>query len=174
MVLAHQVEGHNRIARAALQTREALCQEAELRRELNERAGARWPSTDRRIKSAGEPLVEYLLMGGEAGLTDRVEGTSGFATMVARRGPFDRRGRSLREFDLTTRLFKYPCSYLVYTEAFDALPGGVRNYVLRRVWEVLTGKDRSAAFAHLTAADRTMVLDILRYTKHGLPDYWRE
>ena len=73
---------------------------------------------------------------------------------------------------MTTRLFKYPCSYLIYSDAFDHLPAPVREYVYKRLWEVLTGKDRSAAFAHLTAADRAAILQILRETKSGLPPYW--
>ena len=78
-----------------------------------------------------------------------VAGTSDFAKEFAERGPFDKRGRSLRQFDLSTRLFKYPCSYLVYSKVFAALPKEVKDYVLRRLHEVLTGKDTSEAFAHL-------------------------
>ena len=67
--------------------------------------------------------MKYLLFCGEAKLTDPVAGTSDFAEEFAARGPFDEKGRSLREFDLTTRLFKYPCSYLIYSKAFDATAG---------------------------------------------------
>jgi hypothetical protein len=37
---------------------------------------------------------------------------------------------------------------------------------------VLTDKDTSEAFAHLTVADRKAVLEILRATLPDLPDYW--
>jgi hypothetical protein len=174
MVLEHQVECHNRIARASILTRQALHHEETLNRELNEPPGKRWDSTTRRIESAGEPLVQYLLYSGEARLTDPVAGTSDFAKEFAARGPFDKQGRSLRQFDLKTRLFKYPCSYLVYSKAFAELPGPVKEYVLRRMYEVLTGKDTSEPFAHLTAADRKEILEILRETLPDLPGYWRE
>ncbi len=173
MTLEHQTEGHNRLTRANLLTRVALHEEAELNKALCRPADYRSESTTSRIRSAGEPLVKYLLFSGEAKLTDRVEGTSGFAREFAARGPFDRQGRSLREFDLEHRLFKYPCSYLIYSRSFDGLPGPVHDYVLRRLFDVLSGKDTGADFAHLSAADRQAILEILRDTKPDLPDYWR-
>jgi hypothetical protein len=173
LTLEHQAECHNRIARAGILTRQALFHEATLNRELKEPAGKRWDSTARRIDSAGEPLVQYLLFCGEAKLTDPVAGTSDFAKEFAGRGPFDKQGRSLREFDLRTRLFRYPCSYLVYSKAFATLPAPVKDYVLRRLYEVLSGKDTSAPFAHLSAGDRRAVLEILRDTLPDLPAYWK-
>jgi hypothetical protein len=173
MVLEQQAEGHNRLTRANLLTRVALHEEAELNKALGRPADYRSESTTSRIKNAGEPLVKYLLFSGEAKLTDRVAGTSGFAAEFAARGPRDRQGRSLREFDLERRLFKYPLSYLIYSRSFDALPAPVKDYVWRRLWEVLSGEDTSADFAHLTATDRRAILEILRDTKPGLPDNWR-
>jgi hypothetical protein len=168
MVLEHQCEGHNRIARANVLTRQALHYEATLNRELKEPADKRWDSTTRRVQSACEPLVEYLLFSGEAPLTDPVAGTSGFAEEFAKRGPFDKKGRSLREFDLKTRLFKYPGSYLVYSKAFAGLPKEAKEYVFRRLHEVLSGGDTSKPFAHLSPSDRTAVLEILRDTVPGI------
>ena len=109
-----------------------------------------------------------------AELTSRVQGTSGFAREFAQRGPRDRQGRSLRDFDLETRLFKFRCSYLIYSPAFRALPGEARNYVLRRMGEVLSGQDDSKKFAHLSAEERQAILEILRDTLPDLPDSWKE
>jgi hypothetical protein len=58
----------------------------------------------------------------EAPLTQPVSGTSGFAAEFSKQGTRDRKGRSLREIDLTRRLFRYPLSYLIYSESFDAMP----------------------------------------------------
>ena len=93
----------------------------------------------RSIEGPAEELVRYLLFVNEAPLEDPVTGTSGFAEEFAARGPRDGRGRSLRDFDLHTRIFKYPCSYLIYSEAFDALPAPAKEYVYHRLFEVLTG-----------------------------------
>jgi len=173
LVLEHQAETHNLIGRASLLTRLALYEEASINKALGRPADYRSDTTASRIKSAGEPLVKYMLFSGEVRLTDRVRGTSGFAEEFAKRGSRDQRGRSLRDLDLQSRLFVHPCSYLIYSQAFDALPGPMKEYVYRRLWEVLSGKDTSEGFAHLTAADRGAILEILRETKSNLPDYWR-
>jgi hypothetical protein len=173
MVLEHQAEAHNLIARANFLTRQALHYQQALNRELHESEGHVWDSTRSRIKSVGEPLVEYLLFSGEAALTSRIQGTSGFASEFAQRGPRDRQGRSLRDFDLETRLFKFRCSYLIYSPSFRELPGEARDYVLRRMWEVLSGQDESQQFAHLTTNERQAILEILLDTLPDLPNSWR-
>lgn len=174
MVLEHQSTMHNLITRANFFTRAALHDEAMLNRELKQSADHRWDSTTRRLRDAAEPLVEYLLFSGEAKLESHVQGVSRFTADFAARGPRDRQGRSLREFDLEQRLFKYPCSYLIYSPSFDALPDQVRDEVYRRLWEVLRGEDISKPFAHLSSDDRAAILAILRDTKPNLPAYWRE
>ena len=63
---------------------------------------------------------------------------------------------------------------MIYSEAFDNLPGPAKERIYRRLWEVLSGQDQSKAYASLTAADRKAVLEILRDTKPGLPDYWKQ
>lgn len=173
MVLEHQADAHNFLTRANFETRMALQYEKSLNRELGEAPDHRWDSTKTRIKSSGEALVKYLLFSGEAKLTGPIRGTSGFEQEFPTRGPRDSRGRSLRDFDLQTRLFKYPCSYLVYSPTFDGLPGEMKDFVLRRMYQVLTGEDSSKEFSHLAAADRQAILEILRETKPDLPKYWR-
>ncbi|MBL9095032.1 MAG: hypothetical protein JNL96_27690 [Planctomycetaceae bacterium] len=168
MVLEHQAPAHNRITHANFATRQALHYEAELNRELGEPAGKRWESTTSRIKSACEPLVEYLLFCDETPLTERIAGSSRFAEEFAAPGPRDKRGRSLRELDLTKRMFRYPCSYLIYSSSFAALPKEAKSYVYRRLHEILDGGDESPKFRHLTPGDRRAVREILRDT---LPDF---
>lgn len=174
MVLEHQAEAHNLIARASIQTRRALHDQAQLNKELGEAADHVSDSTRRRIKSVVEPLVRYLLFSGEAKLTEPVKGTSTFAADFARRGPRDKKGRSLRELDLERRLFKYPCSYLIYSDAFTQMPIVARDLTLERMHEVLTDRDYSGGFGHLSAADRQAILEILRETVSELPAYWRK
>jgi hypothetical protein len=174
MVLDHQAEGHNRLARANLLTRLALAEQAELNKLLGRPADERSESITRRIHGACEPLVQYLLFCGECPLEGAIAGTSEFAKDFAARGPFDSKRRTLREFDLRSRLFRYPLSYLIYTRAFDGLPLEAREHVYLRLWEVLTGKDGSKQFAHLSPQDRQAALEIVRETKTGLPEYWKK
>jgi hypothetical protein len=119
-----------------------------------------------------EDLVAYMLFAGEAPLKETVEGVSSFTRTFPQRGPRDRRGRSLRDFDLRTRLFRYPLSYMVYSAAFDALPDPVRQRIYRRLYDILSGADGRAAYARVSADDRGAIIGILRETKPGLPDYW--
>ena len=174
LVFEHQTQAHNRIAQALIGTKQALHYEAALNRDLKEPTDKRWDSTKRRIESAGDQLAQYLLFSGELKLDGPIVGTSAFAKEFAGRGPFDKKGRSLREFDLNTRLFKYPCSYLIYSKGFTALPAEVKSHTLKRIHDVLTGKDTSATYAHLKAADRTAVLEILRDTLPDRPAYWKK
>jgi hypothetical protein len=172
MVLEHQTHLHNLMTKAGYETRIALRDQEAMNQALKEKPGYRSPSTTHRIESACEPLVRALLFAGEAKLTDSVHGTSNFASEFAARGPFDQQGHSLRQFDLKHRLFKYPCSYLIYSEQFDALPSDAKSYVYRRLWEVLSGNDNSLTFSCLSTSDRSAILQIVRETKSDLPAYW--
>jgi hypothetical protein len=173
MVLEHQTEAQNLLARATMQTRLALHQQAVLNKELGQAPDAYSESTERRIKSVADPLVRYLLFSGEAKLTDKVKGTSTYAADFAKKGPHDKKGRSLRDFDLERRLFRYPCSYLIYSQAFKQMPPALKDYVYQEMYDVLTDRHYGGGFAHLSAGDRRAILEILRETIKDLPDYWR-
>ena len=84
-----------------------------------------------------QPVLDSLFMAHEAELTDAVEGNSGFREYFEQKGPKDAQGRSLREFDLQTRTFKYPLSYLIYSTAVDALPVSVKTHLFGRIKAVL-------------------------------------
>jgi hypothetical protein len=155
MVLGHQTHVYNLIAAAQYRWKYALEDD---------------PQHDQTslAMELGEPIVRAILFSGEAALTDPVAGTSGFAADFVKQGPRDRQGRSLREFDLKSRLFRYPLSYVVYSPAFDQMPTAVKAFVYRRVREVLSGQDTSRPFAHLSAGDREQILAIIRDTKPEL------
>jgi hypothetical protein len=172
MTLEHQSRMQNLITRVGYETRMALESQTAMNQALKRPVDEVSDSTVRRINGAAEALLTYLLFTDEAPLEGRIKGTSRFAAEFAAQGPKDRQGRSLRQFELTRRMFQYPCSYLIYSEAFDSLPAPARTRIYRRLWEVLTGNDRSPAFARLSGVDRRAILEILLDTKKGLPDYW--
>ncbi len=167
LVLAHQSYVHNLITIANFETRKALYDERLLLESRGTPAEEHLDTTMMRVHGAADRLVRAMLFAKEAPLTAPVEGTSGFAAEFASRGPRDHQGRSLRDLDLKTRLFKYPLSYLIYSDDFDALPEPVKAYVYRRLAAILTGKDPQAD-VELSAADRLVILEILRDTK---PDF---
>jgi hypothetical protein len=173
MVLEHQVGMLNRLARAGMETRMALHYEREMNKALGRPADEPSESARSRIRSVGEAVVQYMLFGGETPLTGRIEGTSSFASDFTKRGPRDSKGRSLRDLDLETRLFRYPCSYLIYSRAFDSLPDEVKELVYRRLWETLGNQGTGKDDPRLTTEDRRAIVEILRETKPGLPDYWK-
>ena len=152
MVLGHQSHVHNLIAVAVHKLQDAL-------------AGPSKDDINTLVKELGEPVVRAMLFSGEAPLTDPVAGTSGFADDFMKQGPRDSRGRSLRDLDLKTRLLRYPLSYVIYSDSFDQMPAVLKDYIYRRLREVLTGADKSPAYAHLSASDREAIVAILRDTK---------
>jgi hypothetical protein len=173
MVLDHQATMHNRITAAGFAARQAMAEQQAINQSQNLPADTIWDSVRKRIESPAEKVVESLLFCGEAPLTAPVAGTTEFANSFAARGPKDAKGRSLRDLDLKTRLFRYPCSFLIDSEAFRALPAPTLAYIHRRLLEVLSGQDTSPPFAHLTPDDRQAILEILRDTHPDLPDSWR-
>jgi hypothetical protein len=146
MMLEHQATATNLLTRVGWQARLA------------------WANDE-----AVRELVDYLLFVDEAPLPAGIRGTSGFAAAFAARGPRDGKGRSLRELDLQTRLLRYPCSYMVYSPAFDALPVAAKTAVYERMWSVLSGRVTGEPYARLSLADRRAIVEILRATKPGLP-----
>jgi hypothetical protein len=170
LVLQHQVDIHNLIIHANYKSRMLM--------ERHEPGSSTKPVTfeqltptqQRQFKGLLEPLVRGMLMVGAAKWPAAIHGNSGFARSFEALGPRDPQGRSLRDFDLKKRLFKYPLSFLIYSEGFDYLPGAAKEYVYRRLEEILSGRDRSATFSNLSAADRTAIFEILRATK---PDFAR-
>jgi hypothetical protein len=156
MVLEHETHMHNFITRLHFAATLALQQYGHVHY----------------LTTVTEAFLKYLLFTEETPLTAPVQGTSGFTDWFAQQGPKDAQGRSLRQFDFHTRLFKYPCSFLIYSEAFQALPAPIKDQVYRRLWEILTGRDTKADFAKISPETRRDILEILAATQSGLPDYW--
>ncbi len=173
MVFEHQLHVHNWLTKANFAARQALHYRETMAAALGKSTDTIEQSVKRRIRSAGDDLVEALLFVGESPITHPIRGTSGFAERFSALGPHDKQGRSLKQLDLERRLFQHPISYCIYSPAFDALPKELLEYVWERLHAVLTEKDTSPEFAHLSTEDRKVILEILLDTKEGLPESWR-
>lgn len=171
-VFAHQAAAHNALTRASFDVRAALHREAALNRDLHQPPDYRWPSTNTVLDGAAKALVECFLFCDEAPLAGPIAGTTTFATDFAARGPTDGAGRSLRQFDLERRLFRHPCSFLVYSPSFDPLPAELRARFWARMDAVLTAADPGPRFAHLSADDRRAIRAILVATKPDAVAHW--
>lgn len=173
MVLEHQTHMHNVLARAGYVVRRALYLQRAANRALGDPEDRMTAVTKRVIHRAADEVVEALMFKNEARLKEPVEGTSTFAATFATRGPRDEAGRSLRALDLKERLFRYPCSYLIYSPSFDALPKPLLARVYDRLGRVLSGHASRRAWG-ITRAQRTAILEILLATKNGVPASWNE
>jgi hypothetical protein len=162
LVLNHQTHMTNLLIRLGWEARVA-------EHDLATASRSRQPDVGETVRD----LVDYMLFVSEAPLPSPVRGSSSFAQDFSSRGPRDSKGRSLRELDLSRRLLRYPCSYMIYTEAFDALPPAARSEVYERLWAVLSGRIADTAYADLSFADRRAIIEILRETKSGLPPYFQ-
>jgi hypothetical protein len=136
------------------------------------------PGEDARIaqmmSGIAAEVVDYMLFVDEAPLADRVGGTSGFAQRFSASGPRDGKGRSLHDLDLARRTMRYPCSYLIYSATFDALPPAAKDPIYRRMWTVLSGEENVARYrTALSLADRQAIVEILKDTKKDLPPYFQ-
>lgn len=121
------------------------------------------------LRDTARVVVDYLLFVDEVPVTG-VAGTSGFASIFSARGPRDRQGRSLRDFDLDGRLFQYPCSYLIYSDSFTGLPAAAKEAVFDRLGQVLGDADPDPRYDRLSPEDRRSIVEILRDTLPDLPD----
>jgi hypothetical protein len=171
LILEHQSQMHNLIARANFETRTALYYDQSINEALERPIDTASESSERRIKTAAEALIRYMLFADEHELTHPVAGSSLFAEQFqANDHPLahvDSQGRSLRQFDLNKRIFKYPCSYLIYSEAFDGLPDRMLLQIKTRLTEILTSPSQVVGYERLSESDRRNISEILEATKPG-------
>jgi hypothetical protein len=158
MVHDHQTHMHNFITRLNFETRIMMHRYGHIRY----------------LRHQVNAFLRYLLFVEEAELEAPVKGLSGFTEWFEQQGPVDDEKRSLRQFDLKKRMFKYPCSYLIYSKSFDAIPDVMRLHLLQRLHDILTGKDTTEPFMSISPRTKSEILEILMATKSDLPDYWNE
>lgn len=158
MVLEHQTHMHNYIARLNVEARQMLAAYGHVRY----------------MRAQVDAFLRYLLFTEEAALTAPLEGNPEFVRDFTASATRDTKGRSLRDLDFKTRMFKYPCSFLIYSPAFDAMADPIKQVILQKLHDILTGKEKDEQFARISPEDRAAVLEILKETKPTLPDYWRK
>lgn len=167
MVLEHQATMHNLITRANYEARRCVHQDQVMNRLLEREEGHQSDSSKRRIAAAGDALLDYMLFEDEFMLASSVKGTSAFEREFESAGIRDSKGRSLREFDLQTRLFKYPCSFLIHSASYRGLPESIRDHVENRLAGILSGTDKADYFEYLDAKTKTALSEILSETLDG-------
>ncbi|HEX7795016.1 MAG TPA: hypothetical protein VF456_11725 [Vicinamibacterales bacterium] len=168
MVFEHQMHVMNLLTRIGWEARVAEAQRA------GTPAFARPGSEEKpiAIDDAAAEVADYMLFVGEPPIADAIRGSSGFRERFEKQGPFDRKGRSLRQLDLSRRLMRYPLSYMIYSPLFEGMPAAAKDAIYRRLWLVLSGGVRDAHLQMLSLTDRQAIVEILQDTKSDLPSYF--
>ncbi|MFN7141633.1 MAG: hypothetical protein ACK4UN_20105, partial [Limisphaerales bacterium] len=156
MVLEHQTHMHNFITRLNYESTIQIARYGHINY----------------ITNIANAFLKYMLFTEEAPLEAGLQGSSSFAKDFEALGPIDSQGRSLRQLDLRKRIFRYPLSYLIYSNAFDELPPKTKAHIYQRLWQILSGTDTSPDFAAIAPGTKRAILEIVAETKSGLPDYW--
>jgi hypothetical protein len=161
LIHEHQVGFANRVIEAAYFTRQT--------------AGASAPTAEqtKALDAKAKDLVRYLLFADEPALpTGGIEGDAAFKTdFLANRRAIPA-GASLKDFDLKTRLFRYRCSYMIYSSVFQGLPETMKQRVYRALREALDPQRADRQFAYLPAQEKQAIRTILKGTLPGLPTGW--
>lgn len=166
MVLEHQVVMHNRLSEGALRVRRWSHYQRQLQFELGEPVSDIPVGTALRVvQGETERIVDALLYHGEIRLPEGgIRGAGDFERAFAASRRPDARGRSLRDFDLDTRLFRWRCSFLIHSEAFAALPRELKSSVLRRLDDILAAHAPPDRYAYLDDDERRAIRGILLET----------
>ena len=169
MVLEHQTIMQNLMTRASIKLRTVLPRlEGGQMPQSADTLSARGQTT---LQALLEPLLRQMLFVDAVQFTQPIRGSAGFEQVFEARGPRDGQGRSLRQLDLQTALFRWPVSYFIYSTAFDSLPQLARNYLYGRLIQVLQGRDAKLTLDRYSAADRAATLELLQATKPEFAAY---
>jgi hypothetical protein len=164
MVYEHQAHMTNLLARMTWDARAAAFgTDNKTKRDL----------TEKLLANNARELVDYMLFIDEAAFPGAITPSASFSHNFASQGPRDRSGRSLRQLDLQNRLLRYPCSYMIYSEIFSALPVDAKAAIYKRLWQILSAQDKDAKYNRLSRSDKRAIIEILRDTKSDLPDYFK-
>jgi hypothetical protein len=125
--------------------------------------------------SQAEKILDALLCRDEAAWpAEGIRSDGAFASAYSKTRKPDAKGRSLRDLDLRTRLFRYRCSPLIYSQSFATLPKAMHDIVLLRLSSGLRAFPPSPAFGHLSDDERVAIHEILTATLPDLPKGWGE
>ncbi len=163
LVHEHQAGAANRILQASYRARTAFYHDKD------RLTPAHYAELDEQARN----VVRYLLFADEVPLpTGGIEGDAAFRTDFVKAARVAPSGASLREFDLHTRLFKYRCSYMIYSPEFQGLPPRMKQQIYIRLREALSVEKPAKDYAYMPAAEKQAIRAILKGTLPDLPAGW--
>ncbi len=156
LVLGHQIHFHNFLTRLIYGARLAVEQYGHVRY----------------MKPQIDAFLRYVMFLDEAPLARPENQQSPFTKAFAKRARRDAQGRSLRDFDLENRLFKYRCSYLIGADAFQGLEPVVHQEISLRLKEILEAEIPEVPFNAIPRSERSAILGILQETGNSITRFW--
>ncbi len=176
MVLEHQTSTQNVLTKANQTALRAMKMQQSLQKELGEPVLDAPVNTARRmIDHSAQDVVDALLFKDEAALpAGGIEGSSGFQEAFEKGAPRTGDGRSLKDLQLLTRLFKHRCSYMIYSLTFKNLMPQLKQTVYDDLWAALRGDDAGHRYSYLSPCERRNILKILVETLPDVPGEWRK
>jgi hypothetical protein len=104
-----------------------------------------------------------------------IEGDPAFQSAFTRNAMPSSDGRSLKDFQLLNRLFKYRCSYMVYSLTFQSSDPALKgNRARANSGKVLDGTDPEGRYAYLTTSEKKNIQRILAETLPDAPAQWKK
>ncbi len=169
MVLEHQTSTQNILTKAHHAALRAMHRQQSLQRELGEPVLAEPTGTALRIiDNAATQVLDALLFKDEAALPEGgIDGDPAFQEQFAQNAQRSADGRSLKDFQLLTRLFKHRCSFMIHSITFQHLQPHLKQTVLARLAAVLAGESADERYEYLGESERSHIQRILADTLPG-------
>ena len=152
---------HNLLNAASMQYRRAFF----LSRDLDANGDPDSGSSGRVADSMAERIVDCIFFKDETDIGENTEGSEEFQKSFETRFPRTKDGQSLADFKLYGRIFKHPCSFMVYSQTFQNLPSRVKQAVLTQMRKALAGNDPRITW--LKSSECTKIEAILVETLPG-------
>ncbi len=131
------------------------------------------PEHKAELEKQANIVTRYLLFADEVPLPNGgVEGDADYRRDFAVNRKLAKDGSSLKDFDLKTRLFKYRCSYMIYSPVFEGLPVAMKQLIYGRLKEALRVENPDKEYTYLPASEKQAIRYILGGTLKDLPDGW--
>jgi hypothetical protein len=162
LVHEHQIGFENRLVRGIYIVRQLKA----------DRKGMLGSTELAEIDAWAQDFARYVLFADEAKFPrEGIEGDPAYARDFLEGRVMSKRGLSLKDLDLKTRLFKHRCSYMLYTETWEHAPKELKERVYYRMAEAL--RDAQPSMPHLAMEERRAIREILKETMRDLPAWWR-
>jgi hypothetical protein len=128
------------------------------------------PSRVEELDRQAREIARYVLFADEAPLPQGgIQADPEFRGQFLASRKATAAGAALKDLDLKTRLFKYRCSYMIYSPVFAGMPDDLKFRVFTVMRGALDPGHSDPAFGYLAAGEKSAIRQILNETLSGVP-----